>query len=149
VKHEPPHAQVHWTAGSLRHFWAFPTPEQNPALGVLSTPAHPQVTQAVETVEKVGESSAEPWGFIRQRIAMAKFKPLHENQLVMLPISLQDQLVPETLEHTIHQLVEKHGVKYPHSRLRRGMQGLSIRTGAGSALGKYGFSIVRWAVISQ
>lgn len=39
---------------------------------------------------------------------MAKFKPLHENQLVMLPISLQDQLVPETLEHTIHQLVEKH-----------------------------------------
>jgi hypothetical protein len=28
---------------------------------------------------------------------MAKFKPLNENQLVMLPISLQDQLVPGTL----------------------------------------------------
>jgi transposase len=39
---------------------------------------------------------------------MAKFKPLNENQLVMLPISLQDQLVPGTLEHTISQVVEKH-----------------------------------------
>jgi len=39
---------------------------------------------------------------------MAKFKPLNENQLVMLPISLQDQLVPETLEHTISELVENH-----------------------------------------
>lgn len=28
--------------------------------------------------------------------------------MVMLPISLQDQLVPETLEHTINELVEKH-----------------------------------------
>jgi transposase len=39
---------------------------------------------------------------------MAKFKPLNENQLVMLPISLQDQLVPGTLEHTISQMVDKH-----------------------------------------
>ncbi len=39
---------------------------------------------------------------------MAKFKPCNENQLVMLPISLQDQLVPGTLEHTISELVEKH-----------------------------------------
>ncbi len=39
---------------------------------------------------------------------MAKFKPLNEDQLVMLPISLQDQLVPGTLEHTISQLVDKH-----------------------------------------
>ena len=39
---------------------------------------------------------------------MAKFKPCNDNQLVMLPISLQDQLVPDTLEHTISQLVEKH-----------------------------------------
>src|SRR5215207_5896333 len=39
---------------------------------------------------------------------MAKFKPLNENQLVMLPISLQDQLVPGTLEHTISQVVDKH-----------------------------------------
>ena len=45
---------VHLTGGILRHFQAFSTPEQNPALKVLSTPAHPQVTQAVETVEKVG-----------------------------------------------------------------------------------------------
>jgi len=35
------------TGGILRHFRAFSTPEQNPALGVLSPPAHPQVTQTV------------------------------------------------------------------------------------------------------
>jgi transposase len=39
---------------------------------------------------------------------MAKFKPCNEDQLVMLPISLQDQLVPGTLEHTISQLVDEH-----------------------------------------
>ena len=39
---------------------------------------------------------------------MAKYKPCNEDQLVMLPISLQDQLVPGTLEHTISQLVDKH-----------------------------------------
>ena len=39
---------------------------------------------------------------------MAKFKPLNENQLVMLPISLPDQLVPGTLEHTLSELVENH-----------------------------------------
>jgi hypothetical protein len=39
---------------------------------------------------------------------MAKFKPCNEDQLVMLPISLQDQLVPGTLEHTLSQVVEKH-----------------------------------------
>ena len=38
---------VHLTGGILRHFRALSTPEQNPALGVLSTPAHPQVTQTV------------------------------------------------------------------------------------------------------
>jgi transposase len=39
---------------------------------------------------------------------MAKFKPCNEDQLVMLPISLHDQLVPGTLEHTISRLVDKH-----------------------------------------
>lgn len=39
---------------------------------------------------------------------MAKFKPCNEDQLIMLPISLQDQLVPGTLEHTLSQLVDKH-----------------------------------------
>ncbi len=39
---------------------------------------------------------------------MAKFKPCNEDQLVMLPISLQDQLVPGTWEHTISELVDKH-----------------------------------------
>lgn len=39
---------------------------------------------------------------------MAKYKPCNEDQMVMLPISLQDQLVPGTLEHTLHRLVEEH-----------------------------------------
>ena len=39
---------------------------------------------------------------------MAKFKPCNEEQMVMLPISLQDQLVPGTLEHTISQVVDDH-----------------------------------------
>lgn len=39
---------------------------------------------------------------------MAKYKPSNEDQMVMLPISLQDQLVPGTLEHTINRLVDEH-----------------------------------------
>jgi transposase len=39
---------------------------------------------------------------------MAKFKPLNEKQMVMLPVSLEDQIVPGTLEHTISELVDKH-----------------------------------------
>ena len=39
---------------------------------------------------------------------MAKFKPYNYDQMVILSISLQNQLVPGTLEHTIHTLVEKH-----------------------------------------
>ena len=37
----------HLTGGILPHFRALSTPKQNPALEVLSTPAHPQVTQTV------------------------------------------------------------------------------------------------------
>ena len=39
---------------------------------------------------------------------MAKFKPYNYDQLVMLPISLRDQLEPGTLEYTINTLVEEH-----------------------------------------
>jgi hypothetical protein len=39
---------------------------------------------------------------------MAKYKPSNENQMVMLPISLQDQLVSGTLEHTIKRLVDEN-----------------------------------------
>ena len=39
---------------------------------------------------------------------MAKFKPCNYDQLVMLPIWLENQLVPGTLEYTINELVEKH-----------------------------------------
>lgn len=39
---------------------------------------------------------------------MAKFKPCNYDQMVMLPISLENQLAPGSLEHTINELVEKH-----------------------------------------
>jgi hypothetical protein len=39
---------------------------------------------------------------------MAKFKPCNDNQMVMLPISLRNQLAPGSLAHTISELVEKH-----------------------------------------
>ena len=39
---------------------------------------------------------------------MAKFKPYNYDQMVTLSVSLQNQLVAGTLEHTIHTLVEKH-----------------------------------------
>ena len=39
---------------------------------------------------------------------MAKYKPSNEDQMVMLPISLQDQLVPGTLEHTLNRLVDEN-----------------------------------------
>lgn len=39
---------------------------------------------------------------------MAKFKPYNYDQLVMIPISLQDQLEQGTLEYTINELVENH-----------------------------------------
>jgi transposase len=47
-------------------------------------------------------------GFYKPENSMAKYKPSNENQMVMLPISLQDQLVPGTLEHTINRLVDEN-----------------------------------------
>ena len=47
LKSKSAQQSVHLTGGILRHFQAFSTPEQNPALEVLSTPAHPQVTHTV------------------------------------------------------------------------------------------------------
>ena len=39
---------------------------------------------------------------------MPRYKAYNYDQLVMLPISLENQLVPGTLEHTINKLVEKY-----------------------------------------
>jgi transposase len=39
---------------------------------------------------------------------MLRYKAYNYDQLVMLPISLGNQLIPGTLEHTINELVEKH-----------------------------------------
>jgi transposase len=39
---------------------------------------------------------------------MAKYKPYNYDQVILLPITLKDQLEPGTLEHTIHELVEKN-----------------------------------------
>jgi len=38
---------------------------------------------------------------------MAKFKPYNYDQMVMIPITLKEQLEPGTLEYAIHELVEK------------------------------------------
>jgi len=37
---------------------------------------------------------------------MAKYKPYSYKQMVMLSVSLEDQIVPGTLEFAIHTLVE-------------------------------------------
>jgi len=39
---------------------------------------------------------------------MAKYKPRNEHQRGWLPISLQGQVLPSTLEPTINERVEKH-----------------------------------------
>ncbi len=39
---------------------------------------------------------------------MPRYKTYNYDQLVMLPISLETQIVPGTLDHTINELVEKH-----------------------------------------
>ena len=55
---------------------------------------------------------------------MAKYKPSNEDQMVMLPISLQDQLVPGTLEHTVlfsnivTPPVREHRAPYPYLTAR-------------------------------
>jgi len=41
-------------------------------------------------------------------VLMAKFKSNHDDQLVMIPITLQNQREPGTLEHTINEMVENH-----------------------------------------
>jgi transposase len=38
---------------------------------------------------------------------MAKYKKYNYSQMVMIPVSLEKQLVPGTLEHTIHEVIEK------------------------------------------
>ena len=37
---------------------------------------------------------------------MAKYKKYNYAQMVMIPVSLEDQLLPGTLEYTIHEVVE-------------------------------------------
>ncbi len=37
---------------------------------------------------------------------MARYKPYNYNQLMMIPVSLEEQLVPGTLEYAIHHLIE-------------------------------------------
>src|SRR5512133_2774787 len=39
---------------------------------------------------------------------MVRYKPYKYDQMVMVPVSFEDQLEPGTLEHTIHELVEYH-----------------------------------------
>jgi hypothetical protein len=61
-------------------FGLFSTPEQNPALGVLSTPAHPQVTQTVSVPLQV-----KPFGLFQKYV------------LVKSGLSLQNQVLAKVL----------------------------------------------------
>ena len=45
----------------------------------------------------------------KQRQHMAKFKAYEYRQRVLLPESLEDQLIPGTLEFAIHTLVVEKG----------------------------------------
>ena len=38
---------------------------------------------------------------------MARYKTCDYNQLMMIPVSLEDQLVPGTLEYAIHRVTEE------------------------------------------
>ena len=38
---------------------------------------------------------------------MPRYKPYDYDQLMMVPVSLEDQLMPGTLEYAIHQLIEE------------------------------------------
>jgi hypothetical protein len=38
---------------------------------------------------------------------MARYKPYDYDQLMMIPVSLEDQLMPGTLEYAIHHVVEE------------------------------------------
>jgi transposase len=38
---------------------------------------------------------------------MARYKPYDYDQLIMVPVSLEDQLMPGTLEYAIHHVVEE------------------------------------------
>jgi hypothetical protein len=64
---------VHLTGGILRHFRAFSTPKQNPALEVFSTPAHPQVTLAVS-----------PFLLAEKKDSMSMKMGIQKRQLVIL-----------------------------------------------------------------
>jgi hypothetical protein len=55
-------------------------------------------------VERIGAKSI--LTHIGLKKAMAKYKPYDYSQRVMIPVSLEEQLVPGTLEFAIQTLVE-------------------------------------------
>jgi len=101
---------VQWIGGILCDLQAFFLASGLYCSQTLSKPTRQPLTQAVETVEKVGKfnNECQATGFYTPEDSMAKYKPSNEDQMVMLPISLQDQLVPGTLEHTINRLVDEN-----------------------------------------
>jgi hypothetical protein len=55
-------------------------------------------------IERIGAKSI--FTYIGLEKAMAKYKPYDYSQRVMVPVSLEEQLMPGTLEFAIHTLVE-------------------------------------------
>jgi hypothetical protein len=61
-----------------------------------------------------------------------KFKPCNDDQMVMLPISLENQLVPGSLEQTINELVEKHPADGTGLLRKHHLHGPGLRVHSGS-----------------
>ena len=55
-------------------------------------------------IERIGDKSI--FTYIGMEKAMAKYKSYDYSQRVMIPVSLEEQLVPGTLEFAIQTLVE-------------------------------------------
>ena len=55
---------------------------------------------------------------------MARYKPYDYNQLLMVPVSLEEQLVPGTLEYAIHHVIgERLDLSVFDRRYRNGQSG--------------------------
>ena len=83
---------MHLTGRILRHFRAFSTPEQNPALGVLSTPTHPQVTQTVRRFrsKQTMNSSFHPF---RSAEAKAEYYDLYMKRAEKWSVASETRLI--------------------------------------------------------
>ena len=75
---------------------------------------------------------------------MAKYKPYDYSQSVMLPLSLEEQLVPGTLEYAIHHIIEhRFDISCFNERFSNDKTGVNVWVS--KDLGKgYGLKVQYW-----